>query len=364
MIMEEIKRIQVNPEVSVKETMKIMDATSMETVLVVDEEERLMGIVTDGDIRRALLSGSSIEDSVSKVMNRNYSAVSVSTPVKEIIRRMKKYYFKQMPVIDEERKVVDMYLLKDIIAEKSKDNYVVLMAGGLGTRLRPLTDDKPKPMIEIGGRPILEIIINLFKNYGFKNFFISVNYLANIVEGYFGDGSDFDVNIQYIRETSRLGTAGCLKLVEDKLTKPFFVVNGDLLTRLNLEDMLKFHAANSFDMTVGIRKHDYQIPYGVVETEGNRISKVIEKPMKHCTINAGIYCLNPEIISYIPENKFYDITSLINACLSQGKKIGGFHIVDYWMDIGQIEDYKKANIDYDLIFKDFIRSEITQRTER
>ncbi len=352
MYRDDVKDIQVSPDFSIKEAMKAMDSSSMETILVIDENQRLIGLVSDGDIRRAILSGVELNEKIGRIMNQNFTAVPCSTPIKDIIRLMKKHYFKQMPIVDEDRKVIDIVLLKDIITQKSKDNYVVLMAGGMGSRLRPLTDDLPKPMLKVGEKPILEIIMNQFKNYGFTNFIISINYKADIVEGYFGDGSDFDINIQYVRETKRLGTAGCLKLIEQSLSKPFYVMNGDLLTRLDFEDMLKFHVANKFDMTMGVRQYEYQIPYGVIDIDGNSISAITEKPVNNCTINAGVYCVSPELIEYIPKNEYYDITSLITTCLHDRRKIGSYHIKDYWMDIGRIEDYNKANTEYESIFSD------------
>lgn len=353
---DDINKIIVPPDYTIRQAMKAMDSSAMETILVVDGDKRLIGLLSDGDIRRALLNDASLDEHISKIMNQNFTAISYKTPLKDIVKLMKRHYFKQMPLVDENRKVVDIVLLKDIIAEKTRDNFVILMAGGLGSRLRPLTNEIPKPMLKIGDKPILEIIINQFKNHGFKNFIISINYLADIVEGYFGDGSSLDVNIQYVRETKRLGTAGCLKMVQDSLDKPFFVMNGDLLTKLDLDDMMKFHTANGFDMTIGMRMHEYQIPYGVINIDGNSVLDIIEKPVNQCVINAGIYCLNPWLIDYIPENEYFDITSLVELCINSKGKVGGYHIKDYWMDIGQIEDYNKANMDYEAIFKDNIYS--------
>ncbi len=233
-----------------------------------------------------------------------------------------------------------------------RDNFIVLMAGGKGSRLRPLTDEIPKPMLKVGDKPILEIIINQFRSFGFKNFIVSISYLAHIVEGYFGDGSDYGVSISYIRETKRLGTAGCLKLAKQYLNKPFYVMNGDLLANIDFKDMLGFHIENGFDITMGIRKYQYRIPYGVVETDGNRVAGLVEKPVNSCTINAGVYCLNPGVIEYISGNEYFDITTLVDTCIQKGGRAGGYDIKGYWTDIGQIEDYNRANLDYGYSFKD------------
>lgn len=351
---DDVRKIQVTTDVSIRDALKVMNMSAMETILVVDSEEKLVGLLSDGDIRRAILADIPLTECIGKIMNKNFTTVHHETDMKEIIRVMKHHYFKQLPLVDEKRRVVGIVLLKDIIAEKTKDNYVVLMAGGLGNRLKPLTENVPKPMLKIGDKPILEIIINQFKKYGFKNFIISINYKADIVEGYLGDGSDLDVNIRYVRETKRLGTAGCLKTLQGVTDKPFFVMNGDILTRLDFEDMMRFHTANRFDFTMGLRKYEQQIPYGVIETDGNEISALKEKPVNEYTINAGVYCLNPGLIEYIPEDEYFDITSLVEIALEKGHKIGGYVIKDYWTDIGRIEDYNKANDDYDGNFNEMV----------
>ncbi len=235
-----------------------------------------------------------------------------------------------------------------VLPEKSnyRDNYVVLMAGGRGRRLKPLTNEIPKPMLKVGNKPILEIIMNLFKSYGFKNFIISINYLADIVEGYFEDGSSFGVNIKYFRESEGLGTIGCIRHLKRYLTKPFFVMNGDLITKLNVENMMNYHLNNKLDITIGVKKYQYTLPYGVVNTDGGKISGIVEKPVESWQVNGGIYCLMPNIIDFIPESGSFDITSLIDKSIKVGANVGAYEINDYWMDIGQIEDYYRANLDY------------------
>lgn len=232
---------------------------------------------------------------------------------------------------------------------KGKNNYVVLMAGGRGSRLRPLTNEIPKPMLKVGNKPILEIIMDLFKGYGFNNFIISINYLADMVEGYFGDGSDFGVNIQYFRESKGLGTVGCIRYLKRCLTDPFFVMNGDLLTKLDVESMLRHHINNKFDLTIGVKKYQYTLPYGVVNTEGGKITGIVEKPVESWPVNGGVYCLNPQVIDFIPENGPFDITCLIDNCIKMGANVGAYEINDYWVDIGQIEDYYRANLEYDYV---------------
>jgi NDP-sugar pyrophosphorylase family protein len=231
-----------------------------------------------------------------------------------------------------------------------KENYVVLMAGGRGSRLKPLTNEVPKPMLKVGKKPILETIMDLFKSYGFKNFIISINYLADMVEGYFGDGKSFGVNIQYFRESKMLGTVGCIRYLKKYLTKPFYVMNGDLLTKLDVRSMMDYHIDNKFDLTIGVKKYQYSLPYGVVNTEGGRITSIVEKPVESWMVNGGIYCLKPSVIDFIPNEGSFDITCLIDKCINSGANMGAYEINDYWVDIGQLEDYYRANTEYDYIY--------------
>ena len=220
------------------------------------------------------------------------------------------------------------------------------MVGGLGTRLRPLTNDTPKPLLPIGDKPILETIIEQFKSYGFVNFILCTNYKEIQIKKYFGDGSQFGVNINYISEEKRLGTAGALSLIKQKIDKPFFVMNGDLLTRLNFDSMMKYHNEGQYMMTIGSREYSYQIPYGVVQIKKQEVHDLVEKPNHSVFVNAGVYILEPELLNRIPYNQFYDMTDLIDDLLEEEKSIGAFPIREYWADIGQHEDYKKANEEY------------------
>lgn len=344
----ELEEILIYPENSIKEAIAALDQGRKQIVLVVDKERKLLGTVTDGDIRRAILRGSNLDKPVDAIMNSDYISLpkeASNKKIKETFKHNKMIH--QIPLLDSQGRVIDLVLVDDILEQKKKDNYVVLMAGGLGTRLRPLTENTPKPMLTIGNKPILEIIINQFKEYGYKNVLISVNYKREIIESYFGDGSELGVNIDYIRENKRLGTAGALKLAEDKLNgKPFFLMNGDILTEVNFRSFMAFHQNNKFDLTMATRKYEYQSPYGVVNVDGAKVESLEEKPSYYYFINAGIYCLNPEMIKYIPENEFFDITDVINSTLKDNKKVGSFPIREYWIDIGQKEDYYQANEDY------------------
>jgi NDP-sugar pyrophosphorylase family protein len=217
------------------------------------------------------------------------------------------------------------------------------MLGGLGTRLRPLTNDIPKPMLKVGNTPILETIVEGFKQYGYSHFVFSVNYKKEIIQDYFQNGEAFNVTIEYVEEDKRMGTAGALSLLENRPTEPFFVMNGDLLTQVNFKKLMDFHLEHQSVATMCVREYEYQIPYGVIETSGADLVSIQEKPIHRSFVNAGIYVLSPEVFDFIPENQFYDMPTLFESLIEQGMKSAVFPIHEYWLDIGQIEDYNRAN---------------------
>jgi dTDP-glucose pyrophosphorylase len=338
---------------SIKEILGILDKGAKGIVFIVDKEKRLKGTITDGDVRRAILSGAGLEDNVSNIVHKNPVYISCGMNREKIKDIFIKKAVKVIPVVDDNNRVVDLISINDILLPEGKKNPVIIMAGGLGTRLKDLTKEVPKPMLKVGHDPILQHIISNFKQYGYNKILISVNYKSEIIENYFQDGLAYGVKIDYIRENKRLGTAGGIKLANDYIDKPFFVINGDIFTNLNVDNMMKFHIENKFDITVGTRKHSFQIPYGVIETEDNFIKKLKEKPAIDYLINAGVYCLNPNLIKFIPNNQYFEITDLIGICIKNGGKVGSYEIKDYWMDIGRMEDYNKVNNDvYDLIAAD------------
>jgi dTDP-glucose pyrophosphorylase len=345
-----VSRLFIYKNYSIRKTIEVIDSGARGIALLVDKCGKLIGTVTDGDIRRAILKGISLENSVENIVH--YEPISVN---KNIRREQIKDIFikkavKDIPIVDDDNRVIDLVTINDILIPKGKKNPVVIMAGGLGTRLRDLTKEIPKPMLKVGNDPILQHIINNFKQYGYNKILLSVNYKSEIIENYFQDGIAYGVKIEYIRENKRLGTAGGIKLAEDYLDEPFFVINGDIFTNLNVENMMEFHMKNNYDITIGTRKHSFQIPYGVVKTNGSNVVALEEKPTIEYLINGGVYCLNPDLIDFIPDNKYFEITDLIDICIKNGKKVGSYEIMDYWMDIGRIEDYNKVNKDlYDLI---------------
>jgi len=240
--------------------------------------------------------------------------------------------------------------IEELIKPKEKTNKVVLMVGGLGTRLRPLTENTPKPMLKVGNKPILQTIVEKFAEYGYTNIVMCVNYKSHIIQDYFEDGSKFGVSIKYILEEQRMGTAGALSLLKEKPTESFFVMNGDLLTNVNFEHLDNYHILNHSMGTMCVREYDFQVPYGVVNIDGSRILSIEEKPTHKFFVSAGIYMLSPEVLDYIPQNQFYDMPTLFEKLISENKNVISFPLREYWLDIGRIEEYKKANEEYDEVF--------------
>lgn len=348
-----VNKLFVYKNYSIRQVLQSIDLGARGIALLVNEDETLIGTITDGDVRRAILKGISLEASVENVVHYNPISVNQSMTREEIKDIIIKKAIKDIAIVDNNNKVIDLISINDILLPQGKENPVVIMAGGLGTRLKDLTKEIPKPMLKVGEDPILQHTINNFKQYGYNKILLSVNYKSEIIENYFQDGFAYGVKINYIKETKRLGTAGGIRLGKDYINMPFFVINGDIFTNLNVENMMRFHMENQFDITVGTRKHSFQIPYGVVETKDNDINEIKEKPVIDYLINGGVYCINPEVIDFIPEDGYFEITDLINICIKNGRKVGNYEIEDYWMDIGRIEDYVKVNEDiYDLICAD------------
>ena len=329
----------------------MLDMNALQIVLVVDEDRRLLGTITDGDIRRGILKGIALTGAVESVMNPTPIVARIDDSRESILAEMKRLTLHHMPLVDEQGHVVGLDTLDELIAPKKRENRVVLMAGGLGTRLRPLTDDRPKPMLKVGNKPLLETILENFIEHGFCHFYISVNYMSEIVKSYFGDGSCWGVDIDYLQEDQRLGTAGALGLISEKLNEPLMVMNGDLLTKVNFSQLLDFHIGHRATGTMCVREYDFQVPYGVVNIENHRITGIDEKPVHRFFVNAGIYVLQPEALDLILPHTFFDMPSLFEKFIQQKKETAVFPIREYWLDIGHMADYERANGEFALVFK-------------
>ena len=347
--MKNIENIKLTVTSTIKEALQIIDSGAMKIALVLDAENHLLGTLSDGDIRRGLLKGLSLDNTIEPIISQNPTVCGVNDKKEEILKIAvaKKLYC--IPIIDENGVVVGIEEVDELLKPVSFSNRVVLMAGGLGTRLRPLTDDTPKPLLQVGDKPILETIINGFAKYGFRNIILSVSYKAEMIEAYFGDGSRFGVNIEYVHENQRMGTAGALSLMREQLSEPFFVMNGDLLTNINFEHMLEYHMSNEATATMGVREYDFQVPYGVVNVDGHDILSIDEKPVHNFFVSGGVYVLSPEVLKVIPDT-YYDMPTLFEKLIEEKKKSISFPIREYWLDIGQISDFHRANAEYHGVF--------------
>jgi len=348
--MKNYKHILLKPTSTIKEALKIIDSGAMQIALVVDENEQLLGTLTDGDIRRGLLNNLSLDDSIESIIFKKPTVCKIDDTKEKIleIAVAKKLY--QIPIVDNDGVLVGIEEVDELLKLKAKSNRVVLMVGGLGTRLRPLTEHTPKPMLKVGNKPILETIILNFKKYGFINIVLCVSYKAEIIEEYFKDGSDFGVDIEYIHENKRMGTAGALSLIREKLTESFFVMNGDLLTNINFENMMEYHLSNNSIATMGVREYDFQVPYGVVNVNDGNILSIEEKPVHKFFVSGGVYVLNEKNLDFISDDEFYDMPTLFEKVIEEKLKSISFPIHEYWLDIGRIEEFEKANNEFHEVF--------------
>jgi dTDP-glucose pyrophosphorylase len=337
----------VDPAMTLLETMRRVDAAGTQVALIVAPDGRLLGIATDGDIRRVLLKGGGLEQAIGTVMRSGFTSARDGESESAILDTMKARGLRQVPVVNDSGQLIGLKLLDDLVAAAECENWVVIMAGGEGRRLRPLTDQLPKPMLPIGDRPILQIIVERFIAQGFRRFFLAVNYRGEQIEQHFGDGNRWGVNISYLREPEKLGTAGALALLPERPSRPFVVMNGDILANLDFVEMLAVHQRANAVATMGIREYLHQVPYGVVQVgDGCQVVALEEKPEYQHWVNAGVYVLAPATVDMIAPAQPLDMPSLLERILAKGGQISGFPIQDYWIDIGRIEDFRRAHSDY------------------
>ncbi len=325
--------------------MAAIDRGGIGLALVVDAHVRIDATITDGDVRRAILDGMEPETPVSKLLAsrpleyRRPTVARASASRAQLLEIMKERRVRQLPLVDDGRRVVDVVLLSELIEQRVPPLSAVVMAGGYGTRLRPLTEEVPKPMLPVGGRPIIERIIDQLEAAGIRRVSVTTHYKPEVIAEHFGNGNGNGVDISYIHEEEPLGTAGALGLM-DAPEGSVLVINGDVFTELNLRSMIEFHRDHRADMTVAVKK--YQVPYGVVETSGIRITGLSEKPALDLFVNAGIYLLEPTAFDHIPEGRPFDMTDLIERMVANRCRVVSFPVVEYWMDIGQPSDYELA----------------------
>ena len=341
--MKEFSDIIIHPEQSMFSAIEKITENRLQFVLVVNEEMQLLGIVTDGDIRRSILKGLGTDRKVTELMNPNPISVKKDQPSENIIQLMKEKKIRHCPVVDSKNRLVGIHYIDDFLGINKYDNWVIIMAGGLGKRLQPLTNKIPKPMLEVNGKPMLENIINNLCEQGFQNIFLSVNYLADMIQEYFKNGSEFGVNIQYIKESKRMGTAGSLSLLNKPPQKPVLVMNCDLATNINYRSLLDFHKVHDCFATMCVKEYDLAVPYGVVKTKGTQIIRLDEKPVEKIFVNAGIYVLQPEAIKMIKRDTFYDMPELFKQIIKISANAQVFPILEKWTDIGSTDDLEQVN---------------------
>lgn len=333
----------VSPRASLEEAIAIIDSSALRIAIVVDGGRRLLGTLTDGDVRRALLRHLPLDVPVSEVMCASPKVAQRNWNRDRVLAVMESAGLLHLPVVDDEGCVIGLETLHGLLDKHSLNNPVFLMAGGFGTRLHPLTHDCPKPLLKVGSKPILEIILEGFVKAGFHRFFISTHYLPDMIRDHFGDGSRWGVTIRYIHEEIPLGTGGALGLLpHDEIDLPLFMMNGDLLTTLDYRELLSFHNEHQGIATMCVRNYEYQVPYGVIQSDGTLIKSMVEKPVQKFFINAGIYVLSPELIKTVKANTRIDLPTLLERQIYQGRDVTMFPLHEYWLDIGKMDDFKRA----------------------
>ena len=348
--MTDVRPTLIPPTSSALDALRVIDS-SAQIALVVDDNNRLLGTLTDGDIRRALLDGETLDVSAEKLMNRDFSFVYEYEDKVSILDKMRRESIRHIPVLDKYGSVVELLLLQELLTPVDLENPVVIMAGGKGTRLRPHTENCPKPMIHVDGRPMLEILLEQCISSGFKKFYLSVNYLKEQIIDYFEDGSRWGVSISYLIEDRPLGTAGSLRLLPSEVDKAFLVLNGDVLTRLDPGHLLRFHSEHNSDATMCVREHVVTIPFGVVETNGTNLVNIQEKPTYRNLVNAGVYVIDPKVLKLLQPNTLTDMPSLLESAQKSGYNVSVCPIHEYWIDVGRPETLRKAHKEWPLLFR-------------
>lgn len=341
----------VDPAISVLDAVKAIETGGIQAVLVASAGGRLEGVATDGDIRRGILRGVQLDAPVSTVMNSHPAVLSPEANREQALAMMTRLRIRQIPVTDANGIIVGAHHF-DTPDEKAETDgtWAVIMAGGRGTRLHPLTQTTPKPMLQVGGQPLIETIVRNLANQGFDRIYISVNYMAEVFKAHFGDGSRFGVDIRYIEETSRLGTAGALGLLNESPPGPFLVMNGDLLTSVNFRSLIAYHNETRGVSTICVRDYSIQIPYGVIETNAGQVTAIAEKPTKNFFVNAGIYVVDPQLLARIAPGAYLDMPHLLESVIAEGGKVSSFPIHEYWLDIGHVDDLKRAREEFEEVF--------------
>ena len=344
--MKNIESIFVKPTNTVIEVLKKIDVTGRQIALVVDEQSKLIGVITDGDIRRYILKGKQLESECINCMRRDFKFV-YEDELYKAHELTKKNEMRNLPVLNKSGQVIELFDRNEFFEIQDLLNPLVIMAGGKGKRLLPYTENCPKPMLRVGGKPILERLLEKSINNGFRNFYFSVNYLKEQIMDYFENGSKWKVNIKYLIEDKPCGTAGSLSLIKEKIQIPLIVINGDVLTSLDYKTLLNFHFENNAKATMCARSHEISVPFGVIKSKGIELESFVEKPTYRFQVNAGMYVLDPQILSLIKSEKFLDMPDLLELAKEKKNKVAICPLYENWLDIGQPETYIEADKNWD-----------------
>lgn len=340
----------VAPDITIRDALAALDRVGTKVLLVVTEERKLLGTVSDGDVRRGLLKGGDLSHRLDTVMNHMPHAALASDGRASIMAMMRRNSLMQVPIVDSDRIVLGLKTINDFLLADARDNWIVIMAGGLGSRLRELTKSTPKPMLPVGPRPLLETIVMSCVEQGFSRFYIAVNYLADQIQDHFDNGERFGADIRYLVEKKRMGTAGALGLLPERPTMPIIVTNADVLTKQSFCAMADAHADSGADITIGVRDYEVQVPFGVIEAQGGDVRSIVEKPVHRHMISAGMNVISPEMLDLIPPDVFFDMPSLFSSAIERQHIVRTFGVESYWLDVGQPHEYERANADFSDIF--------------
>ena len=341
MLKDDLVAAQVLVSGTLRDVAAAIDRSRLGVALVVDADKRLLGIFTDGDLRRSLLRDATLDSRLESYMRREFTSVSPTAARAEVLELMQARRFLAVPILDKDGVLVGVHHLHDLLGIAPRTNWAVIMAGGRGARLGPLTGDVPKPMLKVAGRPIIERLVLHLVGFGIRRIFIAVNYLGHVIENHFGDGKLFGCTIEYLREHQPLGTCGALSLLPARPSEPFLVVNGDLVTQANIGAMLDAHARDVM-ITVATRRYLHTVPYGAVDLDGSRVVGFVEKPTLDRLINAGIYIVSPQLLDRVPRDTELGMPALIATCLERHERVEAFEIADDWIDVGQKEQLRQA----------------------
>lgn len=349
--MKRWERALIEPSASLRDALRNIDATGAGIALVADGGRRLLGTLSDGDIRRALIRGADLDGPCGPEANRDPATAPVTADAAALLGMLRSRRLRQLPVVDGEGRVAGLVTVGDFLDLPERDNAVVIMAGGRGRRLEDLTRDTPKPMIRVGSRPMLDTVVDAFAAQGFRRLWLSVNYLAEQIEEHFKDGAERGLHIRYLREDRPLGTCGALSLLPRDVDCPLIVTNADVLTKMDYGALLDAHEASGAAATVVVRDYEMQVPFGVVEMNGELVADILEKPSRRFSINAGVYVLSKAALDTVPADRFFDMPDLLRELMATGGGVASHRADGYWVDVGRPADLARANAEFSEVFE-------------